>query len=39
MQVVADFDSSTKFGERFKQLREEVNLTMEQLAASLGANN
>jgi DNA-binding XRE family transcriptional regulator len=26
----------TKFGERFKQLREEANLTMEQLAASLG---
>lgn len=26
----------TKFGERFKQLREEANLTMEQLAVSLG---
>lgn len=26
----------TKFGKRFKQLREEANLTMEQLAAGLG---
>lgn len=26
----------TKFGERLKQLREEANLTMEQLAANLG---
>lgn len=26
----------TKFGERLKQLREEANLTMEQLAVSLG---
>ena len=26
----------TKFGERFKQLREEAHLTMEQLAVSLG---
>ena len=26
----------TEFGERFRQLREEADLTMEQLAASLG---
>ncbi len=26
----------TKFGERLKTLREEANLTMEQLAAALG---
>lgn len=33
---VIDLILPTKFGERLKQLREEANLTMEQLAVSLG---